>query len=703
VVKFSSVEQPKNTIPPDRAAAIHRALLAGLISNVGHRREQQAYEGVGGRTFRIFPGSTLFRKGPGWVMAAEMVQTSQLYARTVAAVQPGWIERAAEHLIRRTYSEPHWQQETGFVAAFEKVLLRGLTLVPRRLVHYGPIDPRLSRELFIRHALVEGEYRSDAAFFVHNRRLVEHVRELQERARRHDLLADPALRFDFFEQRIPASVYSRPTFEAWRAEAEQKNPMLLFLSPELVQTPAAAAITPDHYPDRLRLGEVELALSYRYQVHDAADGITVTVPLPMLGQLPAHRFDWLVPGYLIEKLTELIRTLPKHLRVQFIPAGEFAAKAAAALPYGDGSVVEALAVFLGKSAGIEVHPGAMQPETLPDHLYMRFRVVDAAGKTLSAGRDLAEIRAQLRQEVWGWFAEVSNTPFHRDGITRWEFGDLPIRVEVARMGMKLDAFPALVDRGETAALRLLDSPASADRALRAGARRLFMTQVRNELQRLARTLPGMEHMLVISATFTRGTEFTEDLLSAIADRALFGNSGETIRTQAAFVEKAEMGWRNLPVAATEVAELARTILDAYHAAHAALSHEFPPSARPAALDMRDQLGHLIFPGFLAATAFARLRELPRYLQGIAIRRRKLMNAGVAADARAMGEVQPLWDAYKERALEHRRQEIFDPALDEVRWMIEELRVSLFAQELKTPMRISATRIRKQWELVQPGR
>jgi ATP-dependent helicase HrpA len=697
------VEQPKNTIPPDRAAAIHRALLAGLISNVGHRREQQTYEGVGGRTFRIFPGSTLFRKGPSWAMAAEMVQTSQLYARTVAAVQPGWIERAAEHLIRRTYSEPHWQQETGFVAAFEKVLLRGLTLVPRRLVHYGPIDPRLSRELFIRHALVEGEYRSDAPFFVHNRRLVERVRDLQERARRHDLVADPALRFDLFDQRIPAGVYSRPTFEAWRTEAEQQNPMLLFLTPELVQTPASAAITSDQYPDRLRLGEVELALSYRYQVHDPADGITVTVPLPMLGQLPAHRFDWLVPGYLAEKLTELIRTLPKHLRVQFIPAGDVAAKAAAALPYGEGPIVETLAALLGKSAGIEIHPGAMQPETLPDHLHMRFRVVDAAGKTLASGRDLAEIRAQLRQEVRGWFADVSNTPFHRDGITRWEFGDLPRRVQVARMGMKLEAFPALIDQGESAGLRLLDSPVAADRAMRAGARRLFMTQVRNELQRLARTLPGMERMLVISATFGRGADFTEDLLSAIADRALFGDAGVTIRAQAEFVEKAEAGWRHLPVAAGEIAELAKAIMNGYHAAHAALSHEFPPSARPAAIDMRDQLGQLIYPGFLAATPFIRLRELPRYLQGITVRRRKLMNAGVAADARAMSEVQPLWDAYKERALEHRRQEIFDSALEEVRWMIEELRVSLFAQELKTPMRISATRIRKQWESVQPGR
>jgi ATP-dependent helicase HrpA len=271
------------------------------------------------------------------------------------------------------------------------------------------------------------------------------------------------------------------------------------------------------------------------------------------------------------------------------------------------------------------------------------------------------------------------------------------------MGMKLEAFPALVDQGASAALRLLDSPSAADRAMRAGVRRLFMTQVRNELQRLARTLPGMEHMLVIAATFTRGTDFTEDLLSAIADRALFGDVGETIRAQAEFVEKAEAGWRNLPVAAAEIAELARMILDAYHAAHAALSHEFPPSARPAAIDMRDQLGHLILPGFLGWTPFARLRELSRYLQGIAIRRRKLMNAGVAADARAMSEVQPLWDAYKERAWEHRRQEIVDPALEEVRWMIEELRVSLFAQELKTPMRISATRIRKQWESVQPGR
>ncbi|HEX4124933.1 MAG TPA: DUF3418 domain-containing protein, partial [Tepidisphaeraceae bacterium] len=327
----------KNAIPPDRAAAIHRALLTGLIANVGNRREQQIYSGVGGRTFRIFPGSTLFRRGkggsgaPSWVMAAEMVHTSQLYARTVAVVQPGWVERAAEHLIRRTYSEPHWQQETGFVAAFEKVLLRGLVLTPRRLVHYGPIDPVLSRELFIRHALVEGEYRSDAPFFVHNRRLVERVRELQERARRNDLLADPELRFDFFDQRIPPGIYSRPLFEAWRAEAERKDPTLLFLPAELVQTPAAFAITPDQFPDRLRIGDHEIALSYRYQVHDPADGITATIPLPMLGHLPARQFDWLVPGMLAEKMTELIRTLPKHLRVQFIPAGEFAARAAAAL------------------------------------------------------------------------------------------------------------------------------------------------------------------------------------------------------------------------------------------------------------------------------------------------------------------------------------------------------------------------------------
>jgi ATP-dependent helicase HrpA len=696
------VAEEPTELPPREQDAIHRALLSGLLANVGMRWDGHEYSGVRGKTFYLFPGSSLFKRRPHWVMAGELVETTRVYAHNVASVHPLWIERAAAHLVKRTWSDPHWRPEIGRVLAYEKVTLHGLTLVPKRKVHYGPIDPKLSREIFIHHALVLGDYESNAAYFAHNRQLVREVQTLEAKARRRDVLVDPKARFAFYDARVPQRIYTADEFEKWRRHVEKQNPRLLFMSRQDLMLHPALGVTAELYPDKISVNALEFPLEYRFEPGDRADGITVTIPLGALNQLSAGPFGWLVPGFRFDMFVALIRTLPKSLRVKFVPVPEVAGAAARELKPSDGPVLDALAHHLGKISGEPVRTEDFHPGVLPEYLRMNFRVIEAAGKEIAMGRDLGRIRRQLGLQARASFAANPPPQWHRDGLSRWDFGDLPERVEITHDGMTLSGYPALLDAGTSVSLRLLDSSEAAREATRAGLRRMFMLQLREEFRYLERTLPELDRLCLYYATIGRCDALKDDLVLAIADRGLFGDALPEIRTREEFATRAEAGWRRLAEASSDVRDLVAQILQSYHELDTALSAEFPPLWSDSIRDMRDQLSRLIYRGFVVGTLFDRLKNVPRYLRGLSIRLLRLANAGLTHDMQAMAEVRPLWERFKREDASSRESGTRALILDEIRWLIEELRVSLFAQELKTIAPVSARRIQKMWEEARHG-
>ena len=691
-------------LDPAKYDAVHRALLAGLLSNVGYKSDGHEYTGARGTKFFIFPGSALFKAKPQWVTSAELVETTRLYARTVAAIRVEWVERIAEHLVKRTYADPHWNPQTGHVVAYEKVTLYGMTIVPKRTVHYGPIDPKLSREIFIKGALVEGDSNITAPFLRHNQRLVDEITTLEAKTRQRGLLVTEDVRYDFYDARIPAGIHNVPAFEKWRRQAEQQNPKLLHMTRRDLLA-GTADVTQDLFPDSMQIDRLRLALEYHFEPGHPADGVTVAIPLAALNQVPAERFEWVVPGLLKEKVIALIKSLPKPLRVQFIPAPDVAQNALDKMKVGQGSLLDALADALGKLSGTRVTRNDFDTETLAEHLKTNFKVVDESGKVLAAGRDLDALRRQLGFEVKQRFNALPQSQWNRDGITRWDFDDLPESVEIVRNGMALKAFPAVVESAESrdsVSLRLFDTAEVARDAMRTGLRKLFMLQLGEPIRHLQRMLPNSNTLCLNYATLGTCDELKRDIVTAAVDRALF-EEGVIVRTREEFVQRAETGWRRLSAAANELASTAGEILALYQEVSLALSKAYPPLMAAAIEDLREQLAHLVPKDFILSTPRAWSPHVERFLRAVQVRLKKLTNAGLARDNQGLQVVRPLWLRYRERAALHAKFGVHDPELAEFRWMLEELRVSLFAQELKTSIPISVQRLEKQWSRVRHDR
>jgi ATP-dependent helicase HrpA len=639
-------------------------------------------------------------------VAAELVETTKLYARTVTQIEPEWVERLAGHLIKRSYFEPHW--ESAQVAAYERVTLYGLTLVARRKVNYGPIDPKTAREIFLRSALTQWDYRTDAPFYRHNRKLLEEVEALEHKSRRRDVLVDEEALYRFYDERIPEGVYSGPTFEQWRREAEKQDPKLLFLTREYLMRHGAEGVTEAQFPEALTVNGISFPLAYRFEPGDPVDGVTMTVPLAALNQVTGHRPEWLVPGLLQEKVAALLRSLPKSLRRSFVPVPEYARACAQGLEPGDPPLTEVLGQCLLKITGVNVPPEAWRPETVPEHLLMNFRVVDEAGKTLTMGRDLAALKQGLGGEARMSFRKMPSAGLERDGITAWDFGPLPEQVEVRQNGLALRGYPALVDKGSSVSLRLFDSPAAAQEHMRAGLRRLFMLQGAQLIKSLQKNLPVTREMclqyLSIASPAAKTAraggceELRQDLLTAIVDRAFIGDDA-SVRDAEAFQQRKQEGLGQLMLVANDIGRLVGQVLAEYHDITRQLG-SMASGYAAAVTDIREQIACLVYPGFVSRTPAAWLPHLPRYLKAIRLRLDKLRAGAAGRDAQKVAEVRPLWQAYLEKKEQHARQGISDPALTQYRWLLEELRVSLFAQELKTAFPISVKRIQRQWEAVQ---
>lgn len=686
----------KPNADPATFEQIHCALLAGLLGNVGVKTDEGHYQGARGVKFHLSPGSALYKKGPKWVVAGELTETTKLFARTVAKIDPEWLERVAGHMVKRHYFDPHWEKGPARVSAFERLTLYGLTIVPKRRIHFGPINPAESRRIFIRSALVEGEYETRAPFFLHNRKLIDDIRELEHKSRRQDVLVDEDRIFEFFDTRVPPDIHNGAAFDKWRRDAERDNPRLLYMTRDDLMRHGADAVTETLFPETLPVGEAVCPLNYRFEPGHPMDGVTLSVPLHLLNRVDENRCQWLVPGMIREKITALVKGLPKQIRRLCVPVPEFVTAALGAMAFGQGALTGALGEFIRRRYGAEVPSDAWRDAAIPPHLQMNFRVVDEEGRELASSRELADLRKKLGQAASLTFGRSQDTEFERDQITAWNFGDLPDQISFSRDGLQLTGFPALADEGNAVALRLMDTKAVADEATRAGVRRLLRLALAPQMKQLEKSLPGFTQMALTARPIMGADALREDLLTAIADRAFIGDD-PLPRTEKQFNAQKDRARTRLPAVTQALCRIAAEIFTEYHAIQGKLAARVPP---PVAADAREQLAALLHKDFLSVTPWEHLQHLPRYLKAIHRRLEKLQG-NLERDGKNMASIRALWQDYQNRRDKHRKAGISDPELERFRWMLEELRVSLFAQELKTPYPVSFKRVQKAWENVRP--
>ena len=736
---------------------IHRALITGLVANVGLKSpEGHDYLGARGSHFHLFPASALFKSKPKWVMAAELTETTRLYARDVAGIEPEWIEQEAPHLVKYHYFEPHWSQKRGEVVASERVTFYGLTVLPRRPVAYGKVAPAEARELFIRGALVAQEADIQAAFFAHNKKLIKDIAALEHKSRKQDVLVDEEALFDFYNQRLPESYmpsesannvgrmlesdnHTQPpipsprggglepapylirgrgqqakglpnqprpkpqtpqpladlrTFQTWLKQAEQANQRLLFLSRDDLMQHAAAHVTEAQFPPHWQNADGKFKLSYRFEPHHPLDGVTLTIPLPVLNRLNPAALEWLVPGMIREKLQLLIKALPKQIRRICVPVPDFITRFLADNPDQNAPIQPQLAQAIAKSAGDmrlleQIDMAAWQAFRLPEHSYFNIRVIDDGGQELAMARDLIELQNQLGQAAAVTFRDNSSD-FERDNLTNWDIGKLPEKIQFARGKQQLTGYLGLQQqKNGSIALRLFDTPEAAAAAHRQGSIALMALQLKEQVKDLNKGLPDFTQTAMLLKHL--GVDnLREDITAAVLDRALMGEDTPP-RDEKAFKEQIKRARSRLPA----VKEALNRYLLATAQAYSELNSKI--GRHPLAHTLREQLQALIYPGFAHATPWQQWPRLPIYLQAMQ-RRMEKYSPNPARDQAREADVQELLAMWQEKAdtLQKQNQPLSDGLMG-FRWQIEELRVSLFAQELKTPMPVSVKRLMKEWQ------
>ena len=684
---------------------IHRALLAGLLGNIGFKSENDnEYQGARGIKFSIFPGSVLKKGKCKWIVAAELVETSKLYGRCVAKIDPSWLEKIAGQLCKKHYFSAHWEKKSVQVAAYERVTLYGLTVTPKRRVHYGPINPKEAREIFIRSALVAGDFTTHAPFFAHNRQLVHEVEELEHKTRRQDVLVDEQEIYAFYDARIPERIYNGAGFDKWYKRAEQKEPQLLYLTRDILMRHAAGRATEELFPENMPLDrENRLPLHYRFEPGHILDGVTVTVPLSQLNRLNKAPFDHLVPGLIREKVTWYFKALPKQIRRHLVPLPESVTEFLQNLRPADQStnLTDLLAKFVHRKVGAPILNNVWEDKEAPLYLQMNYKVIDDAGNELAMSRNLAQLQSQLGQAAQLTFAQVDaveeKNSIERDNVLRWDFGDLPGEITFTRMGKQLTGYPALVDQQTSVAIRLFDTRQAAEENMRAGVRRLLRFELKDRMKQLEKNLPGLKQAALQLTTLIHPDELKRDMLTAITDRAFVG-SDALPRNENEFIAQKKRARTRLPAVTEALAQImqkigaeVQTLL--YRLSAGSLGNE------RLIQELNMQLRQLLFSGFLSVTPWERLQHFPRYLKGMNMRLEKFSN-NPQRDGQHSVQIATMWNQYMQRMEKHRRLDINDPNLTEFRWQIEELRISLFAQELKTPMPVSVKRLQRLWEKVQ---
>ncbi|VXC68439.1 ATP-dependent RNA helicase HrpA [Massilia sp. 9I] len=720
---------------------LHMALLTGLLGNIGFKAEDEpVFLGARGIKFHIWPGSYLAKKPGRWVMAAELVETTRLYARTIAQIQPEWVEKIGAHLLKKSWGEPRWEKRQAQVTATERATLYGIVVYSNRRINYSQHNPREAREIFIRDALVAGDYETRAAFYAHNHKLVREIENLEHKSRRLDVLVDEQLIAAFYDKEIPESVVNGAGFEKWYKDASRDNPKLLFLNREELMRHEAAGVTTELFPKTMNVTGIEMGLSYHFEPGSPRDGVTLTVPLFALNQIPQERAGWLVPGMLKEKVHLLLKSLPQKLRRHCVPLPEYAAnffeRNQDPVRFGRGDLIDALIADIHAHTSARVLTTDFKLETLPAHLSMNFKVIDEHGRQLDMGRNLATLQAELGGQARQSFQKMAeatpaapaklqalqpaaqpaaapakgkgNAPVTKaagpaatqapaaapgavqhTGLTTWSFGELPELLEITQGKLTLIGFPALVDKGTHCDLEVFDDPNVAARTHRIGLRRLFALQLKDQLKFAEKNIPGLQGMGMQFMSVGTQEELRDQIIAKAIDIACLQdplpiNSGE-------FNKRKDEGKGRIGLLINEIARLVGSILAEFHGMPKRIQSLAPAVQQ----DIQAQLQGLIHKRFIADNEYSQLAHFPRYLKAINVRIEKL-RGNPSRDAQLMAEWQNAASQFQ-RTLKNQAGKNNDPRMIEFRWMLEELRVSLFAQELRTPMPVSAKRLQKVWE------
>ncbi|PHV48666.1 ATP-dependent RNA helicase HrpA [Janthinobacterium sp. BJB301] len=736
---------------------LHMALLTGLLGNIGFKGEDEpgaGYLGARGIKFHIWPGSSLLKKPGKWIMAAELVDTTRLYARCVAQIQPEWLEKVGVHLLKKSWGEPRWEKRSAQVTASERATLYGLVVYSQRRINYGNFNLPEAREIFIRDALVGGDFDTRAPFFAHNHKLIKDIENLEHKSRRLDVLVDDELIAAFYDKLLPADVCNGAGFEKWHKEATRENPKLLYLNREELMRHEAAGVTTDLFPKTMSVTGLEMGLTYHFEPGSVRDGVTLSVPLYALNQLPRERCEWLVPGMLKEKVHLLLKSLPQKLRRHCVPLPDYAARFCERVHeagvFGRGDLIDAIIADIRTQITINVLTTDFKPETLPAHHFMNFKVIDEHGRQLDMGRNLATLQAEFGGQARQSFqklAEVSGvsgtgtpgakvagaqvasrlqaqaqgaaanaaagkggapakgvaaaaapaspnaTVSQHMGLTGWTFGELPELLEIVQGKLTLIGFPALVDKGTHCDLEVFDDPTVAARTHKVGLRRLFALQMKEQIKYVEKSIPGLQQMGMQFMALGSQEELREQIINKALDIACLQDPLPL--DAASFAKRQAEGKSRLVLLVNEIARLLSQVLTEFHGLPKRLQNI--PAA--AAADIQSQLQGLVHKRFLTENEYTQLAHFPRYLKAINVRLEKL-RADPARDTKLMAEWQSAAAPYLRQAKDRQAGKNTDPKLVDFRWMLEELRVSLFAQELRTPMPVSAKRLQKVWESMQ---
>ncbi|WFB08687.1 ATP-dependent RNA helicase HrpA [Streptomyces sp. LX-29] len=714
VAKTMGIHLSEQDAAPDH---IHTSLLAGLLSHVGLKSvvaeggkettgKGNEYLGARSAKFAVFPGSALFKKPPRWIMSAELVETSRLWARVNARIEPEWIEPLAQHLVKRTYSEPHWEQKQAAVMAYEKVTLYGVPIVAQRKVNYGRIDPETSRDLFIRNALVEGDWRTHHQFFHDNRKLLGEVEELEHRARRRDILVDDETLFDFYDQRIPAHVVSGAHFDSWWKHKRRDEPELLSFEKSMLINERAEGVTKDDYPDTWRQGSLKFKVTYQFEPGADADGVTVHIPLQVLNQVTPEGFDWQIPGLREDLVTELIRSLPKPIRRAYVPAPNYAKRFLdGAVPLQE-SLTVTLARELQRMQGVKIAPEDWDLEKVPDHLKITFRVVDERRRKLAEDKDLEALRLRLKPKTRAAISRAFESSKEgagieqRTGLTQWTIGTLPRTFETRRAGQPVKAYPALVDEGASVAVRLFDTEVEQQQAMWRGTRRLILLNLPSNPAKFAQGKLTNQAKLALSASPHGSVQVLfEDCVSAAADRLIAARGGPAWDEES-FRKLFDAVRADITDATLDTVRKVQEVLAAWQACERRLKATKSPVLLPSLTDVREQLGELVKPGFVTEHGVRRLPDLMRYLVAVDRRLQQLPN-NAERDRTRMAKVHEMRDEYLWLLEQFPQGRPVSREVREIRWMIEELRVSYFAHALGTAYPISDKRIVKAIDAAAP--
>ncbi|MGV7209101.1 ATP-dependent RNA helicase HrpA [Oxalobacteraceae bacterium A2-2] len=716
---------------------LHLALLTGLLGNVGFKQEEEAgagFLGARGIKFHIWPGSSLLKKPGKWIMAAELVDTTRLYARCVAKIEPEWLEKVGGHLLKKSWGEPRWEKRSAQVTASERATLYGLVVYSQRRINYGKFNPAEAREIFIRDALVGGDYETRAPFYAHNHKLVKEIENLEHKSRRQDVLVDEQLIFAFYDKLIPSEVVNGAGFESWHKEATAAEPKLLYLNRDELMRHEAAGVTTDLFPKTMSVSGLELQLTYHFEPGSVRDGVTLAVPLYALNQLSRSRAEWLVPGMLKEKVHLLLKSLPQKLRRHCVPLPEYAAKfcerVQEAHAFGRGELVDAIIDDIREQLTIRVLTTDFKPETLPAHHFMNFKVIDEHGRQLDMGRNLATLQAEYGHQARDSFQKMAEASGPQStvaaravspapvaaatgkasakaapaanaaaapasnitltNLTSWTFGELPEILEIQQGKLTLIGFPALVDKGTCCDLEVFDDPTVAERTHRTGLRRLFALQMKDQIKFIEKSIPNLQQMGMQFMSMGTQEELREQIINKALDIACLQDPLPL--DAAAFAKRKDEGKSRLVLLVNEIARLLSQVLTEFHG----LPKRLQGLPQQAAQDMQQQLQGLVHKRFLSENDYSQLAHFPRYLKAMNVRMEKL-RADPARDAKLMAEWQQAAAPYLRASRDKQAGKNTDPKMVEFRWMLEELRVSLFAQELRTPMPVSAKRLQKVWE------